>query len=245
MAKLAKRGWSHSAMEESQYRIKKPCAKVQEEKIWGIESPAHSKLKAVTDRRPVLVPDNQVDGTHYCQNGTAQNLQARWRCKEMGVPPPQCLQQLTPLLRQLLLGTPPAPTSVTEGVCAFQIKCVPPRYLCIHTSLPNAVFFNVHVYAKNHKWEKDVIPDMVTDKATSTGWSTLCCLVMQLTCILQTTAAYWLNLQVKMSIDSRERDVWMYYNWTFLENWNYILKDIFCCIIEGQCKHEGECGWRL
>jgi hypothetical protein len=177
MAKLAKRGWSYSAMEKSQYQIKKPCAKAQEEKMWGVESPAQSKLKAVTGRHPVMVPNNQVDRSLYCQNVTVQNLQARWRCKEMGAPPPQCLWQLTPLLRQLLPGNPPAATGVTEGVPLFQIKCIPPRYLCIQTLLPNTVFFNLHVYAENHKWENDVIPDIVTNEATSTGWSTLCCLV--------------------------------------------------------------------
>jgi len=34
---------------------------------------------------------------------------------------------------------------------------------------------------------------------------------MQVTSILQMTAAYWANLQVKTSIDRKEQDYWVYY----------------------------------
>jgi len=37
MAKMAKEGFSHNAIEEIQYLMKKPCAKVQEEKMRGVE----------------------------------------------------------------------------------------------------------------------------------------------------------------------------------------------------------------
>jgi len=52
-------------------------------------------------------------------------------------------------------------------------------------------------------------------------------MVMQLTSILQTTAAYWGNLTVKMSIDRMEQDVWVYYNLQLADTLQYILKDIF------------------
>jgi len=67
---------------------------------------------------------------------------------------------------------------------------------------------------------------------------------MQLTSILQTTAAYWANLMVKMSIDQMERDFWVYYYLQLVDTLKYILKDIFICIIKDQCIDEGESTWR-
>jgi len=41
MAKMAKGGFLHPTIEETQYLIKKPRAKIQEEKMLGVESPGH------------------------------------------------------------------------------------------------------------------------------------------------------------------------------------------------------------
>jgi len=67
---------------------------------------------------------------------------------------------------------------------------------------------------------------------------------MQLTSILQTTAANWANLTVKMSIDQMKRDFWLYYYLQLVDTLKYILKDIFICIIKEQCFDEGESIWR-
>jgi len=63
---------------------------------------------------------------------------------------------------------------------------------------------------------------------------------MQLASILQTTAAYWGNLKVKMSIDRTEWDFWVYYYLQLVDTFKYIFKDIFICISKEQCSDEGE-----
>jgi len=67
---------------------------------------------------------------------------------------------------------------------------------------------------------------------------------MQLTSILQTTAAYWADLTVEISIDRMERDFWMYYYLQLADTLKHILKNIFICIIKEQCIDEGESTWR-
>jgi len=46
---------------------------------------------------------------------------------------------------------------------------------------------------------------------------------MQLTSILQMTAAYWANLTVMMSIDRLEQDFWVYYYLQLVDTLKYIL----------------------
>ena len=41
MAKMAKRGFSHTAIGETQHLIRKPHTEVWEQKKWGVEFPAH------------------------------------------------------------------------------------------------------------------------------------------------------------------------------------------------------------
>jgi len=72
MAKMAKGGISRAAIEETQQLIKKPRAKVREEKKRGIEFPGHNKVKAAIERHPAMVRKNQTDGCLPCQNGTAK-----------------------------------------------------------------------------------------------------------------------------------------------------------------------------
>jgi len=50
--------------------------------------------------------------------------------------------------------------------------------------------FNLDAYAKDHKCDKDLNPDLVTNEGTSTGWYTICRVVLQLTSILPMIAAY-------------------------------------------------------
>jgi len=73
MAKMAKGGISRAAIEETQQLIKKPHAKVREEKKRAVEFPGHIKLNAAIKRHPAMVRENQTDGCLPCQNGTAKN----------------------------------------------------------------------------------------------------------------------------------------------------------------------------
>jgi len=67
---------------------------------------------------------------------------------------------------------------------------------------------------------------------------------MQLTSILQMTAANWANLTVKMSIDRMKRDFWVYYYLQLADTLKYILKNISICIIKEQCFDEEDSIWR-
>jgi len=84
---------------------------------------------------------------------------------------------------------PLVPPRINEAAHLSEIEGVPPGYVYIHTPLPNARFFNHDAYTKDRKHDKDFDPDLVTDVEASTGEYTICCMVMQLTSILQMTAA--------------------------------------------------------
>ena len=161
IAKMAKEGFSCAAIEETQQLIKKPHTEVQESKMQGVEFPGYKNVKAAIERHPAMVQENQTDGCLPCQNGTAKNPQTHWRRKGMGAPPPEPAPP-SPTM-------PPAPPGGNEGTPSSEIEGVPPGYVYIHTSLPNSQIFNLDAYAKDCKRNKDFIPDLLTDEATSTG----------------------------------------------------------------------------
>ena len=87
-ANRAKAGFLHAAIREMQYLIKKPHAKVQEEKEWAVEFPGHRKEKAATESHPAMLRQNHTDEYLTRPNGNTQNPQTRWRHKEAGAPLP-------------------------------------------------------------------------------------------------------------------------------------------------------------
>jgi len=199
MAKMAKQGFSHAAREEMQHLLKKPRTEVREVKPQGVVYPGHRKVEAGMDRRPAMVRESQTDSCLPCQNGKAKNPQTCWKGKGKGAPLPEAA---TPPP-----GTPPAQAGDNDVAQSSQIDGVPPWYVNIYTPLPQAQFFNVDAYAKDHKRDKYVIPDLLTRDGTSTGWYTNYSVLMQLTSILQTRVAYWVDLTVMMSMDRKEPDV--------------------------------------
>jgi len=58
-AKMAKEGFSRAAIEETKYLIKVRRAEVREEKMRGVEFPGHKKVKAVIQRYPAMLCQNQ------------------------------------------------------------------------------------------------------------------------------------------------------------------------------------------
>jgi len=62
---------------------------------------------------------------------------------------------------------------------------------------------------------------------------------MQLTSSLQMTAACRANLQVKVSIDTKEQYFWVIYYLQLTDTLKYLLKNIFICNITEQCSDEG------
>jgi hypothetical protein len=60
MAKMAKGGFSRSAVEEIQYLIKKPRAEVREEKQQSSEFPGHHKVKAGIARNRAMLRQTRL-----------------------------------------------------------------------------------------------------------------------------------------------------------------------------------------
>jgi len=111
MAKVDKGGFSRSTMEGTNQHITKRRGDVREEMKRGVKFPRYQKVKAAIDRHPAIVEENQWDGCLPCQNGTAKNLETRWRCKGMGAPLPE---QAPPLP-----GMPSAPPGGNGGASSF------------------------------------------------------------------------------------------------------------------------------
>ena len=160
MAKMAKEGVSRAAIEETRYLIKKPHAKVREEKKRGVEFPGHNKVDAAIQRHPAMVRRNQAPGCVPCQNGTAKNPQTRWRRKGTGAPPPALRRVRTPEPTRPLPGTPPAPTGNTSGAHPCEIVNLPAGYTYSHTAIPCAEFFEDDEETKH---DTDFDPYMLTD----------------------------------------------------------------------------------
>jgi len=166
MVKMAKGGFSRAALEETQQLIKKPRAEVREEKTQGVEFPGHKKVKATMERHPAMVYKNFTAGCLSYQNGTANNLQTRWRCKGTAEPPPEPAAPLpgTPFPP----GTPSAPPEDTQGNESYEIEGMPSRCVYMHSPLPNTQFFNHNAFAKDSKRDKDFIPDLLS--TLSAAW---------------------------------------------------------------------------
>jgi len=156
-----------------------------------------------------MVRENQIDGSLPCQNGTTKNPHTQWRHTETGAPLPDQHRQPIPEPILTLPWLPPAPPGVQEGAITSPVHSVAARYAYLHAALPKAQCFNLDAYAKHKKQDKYCIPDLRTVEATSTGEFAIWCIVMQWTSILQMRAAYYVNLQVKTSIDWKERDIWV------------------------------------
>jgi len=77
MAKMAKEGFSHLAMEETQYLIKKPRSEVREEKKQGVEYPWRKKVKSARERHLAMLRPNHTPRCPPCPNGNAKSQQTR------------------------------------------------------------------------------------------------------------------------------------------------------------------------
>ena len=78
MAKMAKEGVSRATIKEMKYLIQNQHAEVREEKKRGVEFPGHKTVKAVIQRHPAMLRQNQTASCLPCQNGTAKYPQTCW-----------------------------------------------------------------------------------------------------------------------------------------------------------------------
>jgi len=152
MAKMANGGFARAVIEETQHLIKKPCAKVREEKKRCVEFPGHRQLKAAIERHPAMVYYNHTDGCLPYHNCTADCPQTQWSRKGTGAPPPG-----TPSPP----GTPPAPPGATDKKENYRIEGMPSRCVYIHSSHPDTQFFNHNAFAKDCKCDEDFVPDLL------------------------------------------------------------------------------------
>jgi hypothetical protein len=64
---------------------------------------------------------------------------------------------------------PPGPLGDNKGAQGSEINCVPSGHEYSDTPRATRQFFSLDAYAKDSKYNKDMIPDWPTDEATSTG----------------------------------------------------------------------------
>jgi len=77
VAKMAKGGFSRTAIEETQFLFKKPRAEVREEKKRGVEFPGPRQEKAAIEKNPATLRRNQMAGCLPCRNAMPKNPQTR------------------------------------------------------------------------------------------------------------------------------------------------------------------------
>jgi len=116
MAKMAKKGFLHTAIEETKYQIMEPSAEVREEKMRGVESPGHKEVKTAIDRPPAMLRQNHTYGSLPWQNGTTNNPHIQWTRKHTGAPLANLHSQPATEPRQSLPGTPPTLNGNNPGL---------------------------------------------------------------------------------------------------------------------------------
>jgi len=169
MVKMVNEGFLHAAIEETKQLITKPCAEVHEEKKRGVEFPWYSKVKAGIERHPAMVYEDETDGYHPCQNGTAKNPRTHWRRKRTGSPPQVRRKHPTPEVMPPSPGRPPAPSGEKNRAHSCTIPHLRARYEYKHAPLSGAQIFNPDTYAEDSEYDEDFIPDLWNDEGTSTG----------------------------------------------------------------------------
>lgn len=150
--------------------------------------------------------ENQMARSLPCQYGTAQNLQTHWWGTAPNAPPLDQLRQPTLVPMPHFPQTPQTPPGNNEGALPPEMEEVLPRYEPIHTPLRSAQCFDPDACTNHWQCDNDFMADLLTNEQTTTVQYTICCMVLQLTSILQKTAACWANLQLKTSIDTKEQN---------------------------------------
>jgi hypothetical protein len=160
MAKMAKEGFSHAAIGETNYLIKTSRAEVREQKKRGVEFPPHEMVMAAIQRHPAMLRHDQTSGCLPCQNATTKNPQTSWRHKGTGAPPPARCRVRTPEPAPPPPGTPPAPTGNTSGAQPSEIVNLAAGHTYSHIALPCVEFFEDD---EDTEHDTDFDPDMLTD----------------------------------------------------------------------------------
>jgi len=116
-----------------------------------------------------MVYENQADGCLPCQNGTVNAARTWWRRQRTGAPPHVRRKQPTPERTPPPPGMPPAPPGDNHGARSSQIANLPAGYVYIPKILLSTELFNQDASTEDSEHDEDFIPDLRTDKGTSTG----------------------------------------------------------------------------
>ena len=81
MRHLVQAGISGGTADEMTNLIKKPRAELREEKKRGVIFPGHRSVKAVIEKHPAMVYENQSTGCLHCQDDVPGNPETRWKRK--------------------------------------------------------------------------------------------------------------------------------------------------------------------
>lgn len=119
------------------------------------------------ERHPARVCENQTDGCSPGYHGAAKNPQTHRRRKGMGAPAPD---PASPLFEM--------PAGNNEEAQNSVIDSVPPSYVSIYNPVPITQCAYGDAYAKDGKYDKALILDMLTDNRMSTCLHTICCVMM-------------------------------------------------------------------
>lgn len=88
VAKIAKVGFPHTTIKETQDQIKIPHVDVKESRKQGVQFVGHRNLKDGFERHPAMCCENQTCGCLHCHNCTTPHGQICWRYNGLIVPPP-------------------------------------------------------------------------------------------------------------------------------------------------------------
>jgi hypothetical protein len=162
LVKMVKERFSHTAIEETKYLIKKPRTEVQEVKKGIVEFPGNKHVKATIQRHPSMLCYNQTSGCLPCQNGTEMNPQKRCRPQGTGAPPPGRPRE------QIAEPTPPpppsmpsAPTGNTSQAQPSEILNSPAGYTYSQTAISSVEIIEDD---EDTKHDTDIDPDLLTDE---------------------------------------------------------------------------------
>jgi len=169
MAKMAKRGFSRTKIEETEYLLNKPHAQVREEKKRGVKFPGHKMVKGAIEWYLAMLRQNHTPGYLPCPNGTAKNQQICWICNGIGALPHNRHRQQTPEPTPPLPRTPPASNNNTSGAQPLDIIKLSAGPAYSDTSLPCDGSFTIDTSAQDSEHDADFDPDMLPDERTSTG----------------------------------------------------------------------------
>jgi len=234
MANMAKGGFSYATIKETHQLIKNPCTEVQEEKKCGFEFPGQKEVNAVIERHLAMVYKNHMDRCFPCHNGTAMNLQTRWRSNGTSTTPlePAAPPSGTPPLP----GISPAPPGDTDGNESHEIEGMPYRCVYIHSPHPNTQFFHDNAYAKDGKRDKDFIPDLLSP--LSAAWKYLWHWFWR-----RQQPFEWIS-EWRRELIERNGSFEDYHYLQLANTLKYILKDILICTIGEQCSDKWKRTWR-